>query len=97
MAAIGIALGVAALIRLARRVIRAGEPAQAATFTERAARLAGGVLASADRVVYASALLQLGRLADTLAEAEKIQGSLGRTDRPAPSSSGTRPEQPVTA
>ena len=45
-------LGVAALGRLARRAIRAGEPAQAAQFGQRAAALAGGELPPPDRLVH---------------------------------------------
>ncbi len=64
-------LGVAALGRLARRAIRAGEPGQAAEFSVQAELLGGASLPPADRLVYASALLQLGRPSDALAEAEK--------------------------
>ena len=65
-------LGVEALNRLALKAIRAGEPGQAAHFAERATALAGGTLAPADRIVHASSLLQLGRIAEALADAEKI-------------------------
>ena len=64
-------LGVEALGRLARTAIRAGEPDQAARFAQRAGALGGGVLPAPDRLVLSSALLQLGRVADALAEAEK--------------------------
>jgi len=65
-------LGVAALARLARRAITSAEPAQAALLAERAAALSDSELPAADRLVHASALLQLGRASDALAAAEKI-------------------------
>ncbi len=65
-------LGVAALGRLARRAILAGEPAQAAEAGQRARALAGGELTVADRLVYASALVQLRRTDEALAETEGI-------------------------
>jgi class 3 adenylate cyclase/tetratricopeptide (TPR) repeat protein len=65
-------LGIAALARLARRAITSAEPAQAALFAERATALAGSELPAADRLVHASALLQLGRAAEALTAAEKI-------------------------
>ncbi len=65
-------LGVDALGRLARRAIRAGEPGQAASFSERAVALADGQLPAVDRLVYASSLLQLGRTAEALTHAERI-------------------------
>ena len=65
-------LGVTALGRLARQALATGEPAQAAAYGERAAALTGGALAAADRLVHARALLQLGRIAEALADAEKI-------------------------
>ncbi len=64
-------VGIEALARLARTAIRSGEPDQAARFAERAAGLGGGVLTAPDRLVLSSALLQLGRAAEALAEAEK--------------------------
>jgi class 3 adenylate cyclase/tetratricopeptide (TPR) repeat protein len=70
-------LGVAALSRLARRAIRAGEPGQADHFLTRAAALARGALPVAERVVHVSALLQLGHAADALTEAEKIRADAG--------------------
>ena len=66
-------LGVAALGRLARRAIRAGEPGQAAALrAQRALAWPGVQLPSADRLVLASALLQLGRAPEALDDAEKI-------------------------
>ena len=65
-------LGVYALGRLARLALASGEPAQAVKYAERAAALAGGVLAPPDRLVHARALLQVGRVGDALAYAEKI-------------------------
>jgi class 3 adenylate cyclase/tetratricopeptide (TPR) repeat protein len=65
-------LGVAALGRLADRAIRAGEPRQAEDFGARAARLARGPVPAADRVVHASALLQLGRADAALATARGV-------------------------
>jgi class 3 adenylate cyclase/tetratricopeptide (TPR) repeat protein len=65
-------LGVGALGRLARLALASGEPAQAVTYAERAAVLAGGVLEPADRLVHARALLQIGRVAEALAYAEKV-------------------------
>jgi class 3 adenylate cyclase/tetratricopeptide (TPR) repeat protein len=62
--------GVAALARLASRAIRSGEPRQAADLVERAARLGGGRIAPADRLVHASAMLQLGRADDALTDTE---------------------------
>jgi class 3 adenylate cyclase/tetratricopeptide (TPR) repeat protein len=69
------ALGVAALGRLSRRAILAGEPAQAAEFGERARALAEDELPVGDRLVYASALVQLRRTDDALAETEAITSS----------------------
>jgi class 3 adenylate cyclase/tetratricopeptide (TPR) repeat protein len=62
--------GVAALARLAQRAIRSGEPGQAADLIERAARLDGGRLEPADRLVHSSAMLQLGRPAEARDDAE---------------------------
>jgi class 3 adenylate cyclase/tetratricopeptide (TPR) repeat protein len=70
-------LGVAALERLARLALASGEPSQAVQHSERAAALAGGVLSPADRLVHARALLQVGRVADALAYAEKICANAG--------------------
>jgi class 3 adenylate cyclase/tetratricopeptide (TPR) repeat protein len=64
-------VGIEALARLARTAIRSGEPDQAARFAGRAAGLGGGALTAPDRLVLSSALLQLGRAAEALAEAEK--------------------------
>jgi class 3 adenylate cyclase/tetratricopeptide (TPR) repeat protein len=64
--------GVAALGRLAARAIRAGEPGQAAQLAERAAALAGGVMELADRLVHASAMIQLGRAVAALADTDQI-------------------------
>jgi class 3 adenylate cyclase/predicted ATPase len=66
------ALGVAALTRMARRALATGEPTEAAELHERAMALAGGSLPSADRLVHARALLQLGRAAEARAVAEKV-------------------------
>jgi len=65
-------LGVAALGRCARRALAAGEPAQAVSYAERAAALAGDTLSLPDELVHARALLQLGRPVDALGQAEKI-------------------------
>ncbi|WP_422754278.1 adenylate/guanylate cyclase domain-containing protein [Micromonospora sp. WMMD708] len=70
-------LGVAALGRAARRALQAGEPALAVEYTERAADLARDGLPPADRVVHARALLQVGRVGDALAFAEKIAANAG--------------------
>ncbi|PWU44078.1 adenylate/guanylate cyclase domain-containing protein [Micromonospora globispora] len=70
-------LGVAALGRAARRSMRAGEPALAVEYAERAAELARDGVPLADRVVHARALLQIGRPADALAFAEKIAANAG--------------------
>jgi tetratricopeptide (TPR) repeat protein len=65
-------LGVAALGRLARRALLAGEPGQAAEFGVRARRVATGELPAVDRLSYASALLQLGRAGDALSELDAV-------------------------
>ena len=65
-------LGVAALGRSARRSIVAGEPAQAVQYVERAAALAEGPLPLTDQLLHARALVQLGRSAEALGQAEKI-------------------------
>jgi len=65
-------LGVAALGRAARRALATGEPALATEYGERALALAGENVPPADRLVYARALLQTGRAAEALADAEKI-------------------------
>jgi class 3 adenylate cyclase/tetratricopeptide (TPR) repeat protein len=66
--------GVAALSRLARRAIRAGEPAQSAQLAERAAALAGGMMSVPDRLIHGSAMLQLGRSSQALADADVVIG-----------------------
>ena len=68
-------LGVAVLGRLARQALAGGEPSQAVAHAERAAALAGGVPSPADRLIHARALLQIGRVAEALAYAEKIAAS----------------------
>ncbi|MBM0232532.1 AAA family ATPase [Micromonospora sp. STR1_7] len=70
-------LGVAALGRAARRSLSAGEPAMAVEYAERAAELARDGVPAADRVVHARALLQIGRVVDALAFAEKIAANTG--------------------
>ncbi|MEU7848665.1 adenylate/guanylate cyclase domain-containing protein [Micromonospora parva] len=65
-------LGVAALGRAARRSLSAGEPAMAVEYAERATELARDGVPAADQVVHARALLQVGRVSDALAYAEKI-------------------------
>jgi class 3 adenylate cyclase/tetratricopeptide (TPR) repeat protein len=65
-------LGVEALGRLARRAIQAGEPGQAAHFGQRALALARGELPNADRLVLASALVQLGRAPQALIDIKAI-------------------------
>ncbi|HEY7173904.1 MAG TPA: adenylate/guanylate cyclase domain-containing protein, partial [Micromonosporaceae bacterium] len=73
-------LGVAALGRSARRAITSGEPAQAVRYAERATSLTAGVLPLADRLVYARALLQLGRPDNALEQAEKLIADAGDDD-----------------
>ncbi|MET8251975.1 adenylate/guanylate cyclase domain-containing protein [Micromonospora sp. NPDC005197] len=70
-------LGVAALGRAARRSLSAGEPALAVEYAERASELARDGIPATDRVVHARALLQIGRVADALAFAEKIAANAG--------------------
>ncbi|MGK5743272.1 adenylate/guanylate cyclase domain-containing protein [Micromonospora sp. URMC 103] len=70
-------LGIAALGRAARRSLSAGEPELAVEYAERAAELAPDEVPAADRVVHARALLQIGRVADALASAEKIAANAG--------------------
>ncbi|MET8122338.1 adenylate/guanylate cyclase domain-containing protein [Micromonospora sp. NPDC005189] len=70
-------LGVAALGRAARRSLSAGEPALAVEYAERATELARDGVPAADRVVHARALLQVGRVTDALAYAEKISANAG--------------------
>jgi tetratricopeptide (TPR) repeat protein len=65
-------LAIAALGRSARRAINMGEPAQAVRHAERSVALSGDVLPRADRLVYARALLQLGRPNEALVQAEKL-------------------------
>jgi class 3 adenylate cyclase/tetratricopeptide (TPR) repeat protein len=65
-------LGVAALGRAARRAGLAGEPTEAVLYGERAQRLAPGEIPLPDRLSYARALLQSGRLAEALHDAEKL-------------------------
>ncbi len=68
-------LGVAALGRLARRAIQAAEPAQAAHFATRGVALAKGAPPAADRLVLASALMQLGRVREALADIDVIMAA----------------------
>jgi class 3 adenylate cyclase/tetratricopeptide (TPR) repeat protein len=70
-------LGVAALVRAARRALANGEPDLAVEYFERAAPLAGEALPVADRLVHAEALVQNGRLAEALGHAEKISANAG--------------------
>ncbi|WP_433229629.1 adenylate/guanylate cyclase domain-containing protein [Micromonospora sp. CA-248260] len=70
-------LGVAALGRAARRALQAGEPALAVEHAERATDLAREGVPPADRVAHARALLQVGRVGDALAFAEKIAANAG--------------------
>ncbi|WCN81290.1 adenylate/guanylate cyclase domain-containing protein [Micromonospora sp. LH3U1] len=70
-------LGVAALGRAARRSLSAGEPVLAVEYAERATELARDGVPAADRVVHARALLQVGRVGDALAYAEKIAANAG--------------------
>ncbi|MER7168003.1 adenylate/guanylate cyclase domain-containing protein, partial [Micromonospora sp. NPDC000207] len=70
-------LGVAALGRSARRSLAAGEPTTAVEYADRAAELARDGVPAADRVVHARALLQVGRVHDALASAEKIAANTG--------------------
>ncbi|MFG2048459.1 adenylate/guanylate cyclase domain-containing protein [Micromonospora sp. NPDC048935] len=70
-------LGVAALGRAARRSLAAGEPVLAVEYAERATELARDGVPAADQVVHARALLQVGRVADALAYAEKIAANAG--------------------
>ena len=73
-------LGVAALGRLARRAISAGEPGRSADYVRREAELAGDTAPAPDRLVLVSALLQLGRTAEALADAEKVVADVAGTD-----------------
>jgi class 3 adenylate cyclase/tetratricopeptide (TPR) repeat protein len=73
-------LGLAALGRLARRSINAGEPAQAVRYAERAGALTGDVLPLPARLVYARAQLQLGRPNEALVQAEKMMSDAGDDD-----------------
>ncbi|MGV9216251.1 adenylate/guanylate cyclase domain-containing protein [Micromonospora sp. RB23] len=70
-------LGIAALGRAARRSLSAGEPALAVEYAERASELARDGVPPTDRVVHARALLQIGRVVDALAFAEKIAANAG--------------------
>ncbi|RZT81573.1 putative ATPase [Micromonospora violae] len=70
-------LGIAALGRAARRSLSAGEPAMAVEYAERATELARDGVPAADQVVHARALLQVGRVSDALAYAEKIAANAG--------------------
>ncbi|MFI7603585.1 adenylate/guanylate cyclase domain-containing protein [Micromonospora sp. NPDC049366] len=70
-------LGVAALGRAARRSLTAGEPVLAVDYAERAAELTPDGVPAADQVVHARALLQVGRVTDALAFAEKIAANAG--------------------
>ncbi|MEU8257804.1 adenylate/guanylate cyclase domain-containing protein [Micromonospora inaquosa] len=70
-------LGVAALGRAARRSLSAGEPAMAVEYAERATELARDGVPAVDQVVHARALLQVGRVSDALAYAEKIAANAG--------------------
>jgi len=70
-------LGVVALGRAARQAMSAGEPALAVEYAERAIALGGASVPEADRLVYARALLQTGRSADSLADAEKVLANAG--------------------
>nr|WP_205862360.1 adenylate/guanylate cyclase domain-containing protein [Planosporangium thailandense] len=74
-------LGVAVLGRLARKALVSGEPSQASAHAERAAKLAGGNLSPADRLIHARALLQIGRVTEALGYAEKIAANAA--DEPA--------------
>jgi class 3 adenylate cyclase/tetratricopeptide (TPR) repeat protein len=76
-------LGVSALGRSACRAMAAGEPAVAIGYAERALALADGAVPSTVRLTYARALLQVGRVAEALATAEKVGGDAGddATDR----------------
>ncbi len=65
-------IGVAALIRLARTALDAGEPAQAARMVHRASTLSTDPLPPADQLLHARALLQLGRGTDAADRAEKV-------------------------
>ncbi|MEV4495108.1 adenylate/guanylate cyclase domain-containing protein [Micromonospora arborensis] len=70
-------LGIAALGRAARRSLSAGEPVLAVEYAERATELARDGVPAADRVVHARALLQVGRVVDALAYAEKLAANAG--------------------
>lgn len=88
-------LGVAALGRAARRSLSAGEPAMAVEYAERATELARDGVPAADRVVHARALLQVGRVTDALAYAEKIAANAGtRSPGSAPCCWRGRPRRP---
>lgn len=70
-------VGVAALGHAARRSMYVGEPLLAVEYAERASELAPDGVPAADRVVHARALLQIGKAADALANAEKIAANAG--------------------
>ncbi|HEX6500574.1 MAG TPA: adenylate/guanylate cyclase domain-containing protein [Micromonosporaceae bacterium] len=73
-------LGVAALGRLARRALAAGEPTIVVRYIERSAQLAGAALPARDQLVHARALLQLGRPTDALTDVEKTLANVGTND-----------------
>ena len=89
-------LGVAALGRLAITAIRAGEPGQAAQLGERAARARpAGELPAADRLVRVSALLQLGRASEALAETQAVAAAPDVASRePGPGAAAAGPGPP---
>ncbi|MFF5082230.1 adenylate/guanylate cyclase domain-containing protein [Actinoplanes sp. NPDC000266] len=71
-------LGVAALGRMARRALANIEPGASIEYAERAAHLEpDGVLPLPDQLVYARALLRLGRAEEALEHGEKIAVSAG--------------------
>jgi class 3 adenylate cyclase/tetratricopeptide (TPR) repeat protein len=74
-------LGVAALGRLGRRAILAGEPGQSAHFMQRALVLSGGELPAPDRLTLASARLQLGQLTEALGDVDVLMAGSGPDPR----------------
>ncbi len=70
-------LGVAALGRLARRALANIEPAASIGYAERASAIAKDGLPLPDQLVYARALLRLGRADEALAHGGKIAQNAG--------------------
>jgi class 3 adenylate cyclase/tetratricopeptide (TPR) repeat protein len=76
-------LGVAALGRLGRKAIMAGEPGQSAHFMQRSLALTRGELPAPDRLTLASARLQLGQVTEALGDIDKLVAGAGPDPRAA--------------